>query len=145
MAFDIFSAISGGFGPELGKDLFGQQPPQFGFSVEQINELIEKYREAGLEGIKQIGIQGHQDATARLAASGLDPSLGLQQALFNPILQRLSGARGQLEGRLAGTEGNLLLSRAAGQQNADLAGFQNQQNQLSGLTDLASLAALFAF
>jgi len=128
----------------LGSSIFGgsQKPKQFGVSAADINRLIEKYREAGIEGLRELGIQERQNATARLAASGLEPTLGMQQALYNPILQQLGGARAKLEGNLAGTEGNLMLQRAYGQQNADMASYGNSTDLFAGLGDLSGLFAL---
>lgn len=130
------SLLSGAVGSQ-------QKAPDYGLSASQINNLIDKYRRSGLEGIKQMGIQERQDASSRLAASGLTPNIGMQQALYNPILQALSGSRAKLEGNLAGAEGNLLSQQAAGQQRADLANFGNQTDFWSGLSDLFGTGTLY--
>ena len=119
-----------------------KSPPRFGVSASDINQLIEKYRQSGMEGIKQLGINERENATSRLAASGMEPTQGMQQALYNPILQKLSGATTQLEGQLAGVEGNMLMGQAQGQQRADLTGYENFANLFSGMGDLSGLFAL---
>ena len=131
----------------LGTSLFAgtRDAPDFGVSAADINRLIEKYRESGLAGIKQLGIQERENATARLASSGIEPTLGIQQSLYNPILQKLSIGRSELEGRLASAESNLLLGQAQGQQTSDLMGYQNQLGLFGGIGDLAGLFALSQF
>jgi len=119
-----------------------KEPPKFGVSAADINKLIDKYRESGQAGLAQLGIQERENATARLAASGIEPTLGMQQALFNPVLQKLSIGRSELEGKLASAEGSLLMGQAQGQQTADLAGYQNFTDLFGGLGDLAGLFAL---
>jgi len=125
-------------GISLLSSIFGgtQEAPQI--SAEDINKLINQYRKAGLAGIEQLGIQERQNATNRLAASGLEPSLGLQQALFNPILDQLGQARAKLEGNLASTQGNLML----GNLQAQGQGYSNLTNLFAGLGDLSGLFAL---
>ena len=137
-AFWIPTAIS------LASTLFGgsQEPEEFGLSAGEINALIDKYREAGLEGIRTMGQRETQNASRRLAASGLEPTLALQQGLYTPILEKLAGARTNLEGRLAGVQGNLLMGAAQGQQRSDLAGFSNLTDLFAGLGDLSGLFAL---
>ena len=130
------SALTGLFGSS-------QEAPKLDFSVNDINGLIDKYRQSGMAGISQLGRDERQNATQRLAASGLEPSLALKQSLYNPILNQLSGSRANLEGQLAGTEGNLLMQRAMANQQAEMAQYQNQQNTYSGLSDILGTAALF--
>jgi len=128
-------------GISLLSSIFGgtQEAPQI--SAEDINKLINQYRKAGLAGIEQLGIQERQNATNRLAASGLEPSLGLQQSLFNPILDQLGQARAKLEGNLAGVQGNLMVNNLQAQGQ----GYSNLTNLFSGIGDLAGLFALSGF
>ena len=119
------------------------KPKEYGLSTDDINKLMDTYRKSGMAGIAQLGGQERANATSRIAASGLDPTLALEQSVFNPILNNLSGARANLEGQLAQQYGNLLTNRAAGQQVADLSKYQSQQNLYSGLGDLGGVASLY--
>jgi hypothetical protein len=145
MAFPVGLAIAGG--ASLLGGLFGGRSPQFeGLSAAEINRLIDAYRQQGLEGIRTQGQRAQAGASARLAASGLEPSLALQQSLYNPILEQLSGARAQLESGLAATAGDLTLKSKMAEAQANFgAQMQSQQNilgLLSGIGDVGGLLAL---
>jgi hypothetical protein len=130
-AISAFGAFKGG----------GQEAPGSAMSIDDIQRLIEAYRQKGESGIAQLVRGERENATQRLAASGLNPSLNLQQALFNPILEKASVGRAQLEGNLASAEGNLLGQRAGQQFTGEQMGFQNRADLWSGLSDLAGLGA----
>lgn len=121
------------------------KPKGYGLTSGDINEIIDKYRKAGLAGIQQMGEQEKANAASRIAASGLEPTLALQQSVYNPILQRLSGGRGALEGELAKTYGNLMVQRASGQQQADMAEWQGRQGMYSGIADLFGTGATYGW
>jgi hypothetical protein len=143
--FTIGLGIAGGASTLAG--LFGLNKPKFeGLSAAEINRLIDAYRQQGLEGIRTQGQRAQAGASARLAASGLEPSLALQQSLYNPILEQLSGARANLESGLAQTAGNLTLQSKLAEAGANFQGqMQSQQNilgLLSGIGDVGGLLAL---
>ena len=122
----------------LGTSIFGGTRSAGGYDVSRINRIIEEYRKKGLADIAESGRTAKGEATSRLAASGFAPTLGLQQAAFNPILNQLVGARANLEGQLGQMRAQLM-----GQmQRQDLAEFENLTNMLAGLSDLFGTAAL---
>jgi hypothetical protein len=112
------------------------------FDVGDINALINSYRRSGMAGIERLGVRERERATHRLAASGMEPNLGLQQSLFNPILEKLGIARSDLEGKLAQMRSQMMLAQAQGQQRSDLAEFGNLTDLFSGISDLSGLFAL---
>ena len=119
-----------------------KEPPGATLSVGDINRIIGAYRQQGLAGIASLAREERGRATQRLAASGLNPSLNLQQALYNPILERLSGARADLEGNLAQAYSGLIGQRAGQEFQGDVMGYENIINFLAGLSDLAGQGAL---
>jgi len=123
----------------------GPDIPEYGFSAEDVDRLIEAYRQSGMAGLRQLGISEKQGAGRRLAASGQEPTLAMQSAMFTPITERLGGARAGLEGQLAGVEGGLLQHIADMQFQGDMTGemaqWGNLQNMFAGLADVGGTIA----
>lgn len=127
----------------IGDLIFGKSDaPDYNFDPAQIDKLIKAYRESGMAGLRSLGMQEQTNAVSRLAQSGMAPTLGMQQALFMPIFEQLAGARSGLEGQLAGTEFGARQHMADMQFSSDMAGWENRQNQIAGLTDLLGTGGL---
>ena len=134
--------IAGGVvaGSAIGKLI--NKPPQFNFDAGDIDKMISAFRTEGLEGIRSLGAQGQQDASARLAASGQNLSPAARQAAFMPIFENLSRARAELGSRLAQISGSLNFDVANKQFQSDMARFSQLDEMLNAISDVGGLSLL---
>lgn len=149
MAWWLLPAIAGGLGL-MGKastgGFRGPRVPQYQYGAEEIDKLIKAYREQGMAGLGALGQREAEGATSRLASLGMTPSPALMQSVYMPILEKLAGARSQLEGGLAQTESQGLQHVAdmlfGGQMQSNMAGWQDRQNLFGSLMDLGGMGLL---
>ena len=139
----MWPAIIGGglaLGGALGGLLNKPYMPEYQFDASEIEKLIRAYRHAGMQGLMNLRNQEMQRATSQMAASGREPTLALQQSMFTPIVEQISGARAGLEGSLADTEAQMKQHLADMLYRGELTGAMTQygagQDFWSGLSDL---------
>jgi len=142
----IMSAVSAGKGIYDSFFGSGSKAPQYqGMNAQEMDELINTYRSAGMAGINKLGRSAQQGAVARMAASGQAPTLAMQQGAFTPILERMTEARAGLEGNLAQTRAGLEQHGADMQYQGDMAHWQDQRNLSAGLMDMGATGLLRAY